>query len=192
MHQYHYCQKSKNLSTISDIAEINSLSVSAICMYTERLKTPRCSRWINSACFTERRSRKHFLWTYRPLLFTYNHNTWSMLHLSNRVIVKGWEGNSEKPSIMLKNHAPSLPSTPSQVFVLGTSELPFKTKVEWINLEYLYKHFMTTTIILNEFIIISIITIISEQLNIIEQLFWDIVKFRPTSQYDRTCFWAKI
>lgn len=66
---------------------------------------------------------------------------------------------------MLKDHAHSLHSALSQVSTLGIYELPFKIKVRLINLEHLYKHFMTTTLILNEFIMINTITIISVQLN---------------------------
>lgn len=91
-------------------------------------------------------------------------------------------------NFMLKNHALSLPSALSQVFIPRICRLPFKIKVKLINLG----HFMMTALILDKFKIINIITIISEQLNVIQSLFQDTVNFRPTLQCDSMCFRAKI
>lgn len=134
MHKHYHCQKSRSVSTISNVTEIKKI---------------HRYRW----------STKCVSFEHKSSLFIHNQQTWSMLHLSNRVIVKEWEGNFERLNIMLKTHAHSLPSTLSQVFILGTYGLPFKIKVKLINLEHPCKHFMTTKLILNEFIMINIITI---------------------------------
>lgn len=50
-------------------------------------------------------------------------------------------------------------------------------KIKLIHLEDVYKHFITSKLILNELIIINIIT---EQLKIIGPLFQDLVQFTAT------------
>lgn len=131
--QHYHWQQSRNLSTISDTSEINSLSAFVIYTKTERPKTAKLSVWINSTFYRKKIHKNIFSFSIISLYYSYITTAPGQCCVYPTDIVKQQEGNSGKPSFVFRHHAPSLPSIPSQFFTLGASGLPFKTKVKLIN-----------------------------------------------------------